>query len=147
MKVIDIGEMAAQTGLSPSALRYYEEIGLIASIGRKGLRRQFDPQTILQLSLIQLGRSAGFSLDEIRGMFGADGQPDLPRPELRARADEIDRQIRDLTKLREALRHVADCPAPSHMECPTFRRLLHIGNRRGRPLPQSRVVRGPGRSK
>ncbi|WP_163269074.1 helix-turn-helix domain-containing protein [Chelativorans alearense] len=138
MKVLDIGEVAAQTGLPPSALRYYEEVGLIASIGRKGLRRQFDPQTILQLSLIQLGRSAGFSLDDIRGIFGADGQPDLPRSELHARADEIDRQIRDLTKLREALRHVADCPAPSHMECPTFRRLLHIGSRRGRPLPRSR---------
>ncbi|UUP19605.1 helix-turn-helix domain-containing protein [Nitratireductor thuwali] len=140
MRMIDIGEVAAQTGLSPSALRYYEEIGLIASIGRKGLRRQFDSQTILQLSLIQLGRSAGFSLDDIRGMFGADGQPDLPRPEIRARADEIDRQIRDLTKLRNALRHVANCPAPSHMECPTFRRLLHIGSRRGRPVPRKRLA-------
>lgn len=147
MKVVDIGEVAARTGLSPSALRYYEEIGLIASIGRKGLRRQFDPQTILQLSLIQLGRSAGFSLDDIRGMFGADGQPDLPRSELVARADEIDRQIRDLTKLREALRHVANCPAPSHMECPTFRRLLRIGSRRRRPLPQSPIGREPGGSK
>jgi DNA-binding transcriptional MerR regulator len=138
MRVFDIGEVAAQTGLSPSALRYYEEIGLIMSAGRKGLRRQFDPQTILQLSLIHLGRSAGFSLDDIRGMFGADGQPDLPRSELRARADEIDRQIQDLTKLREALRHVADCPAPSHMECPTFRRLLRIGSRRRRPRPQKK---------
>ena len=132
MKILDIGEVSEQSGIPPSTLRYYEEVGLIASVGRHGLRRQYEPQTLLQLSLIALGKSAGFSLDDIAGMFGKDGQPDLPRAELHARADELDRQIRNLTTLRNALRHVADCPAPSHMECPTFRRLVRLAGRHRR---------------
>ena len=132
MKILDIGDVSEQSGIPPSTLRYYEEIGLISSVGRHGLRRQYEPQTLLQLSLIALGKSAGFSLEDIAGMFGKDGQPDLPRAELHARADELDRQIRNLTTLRNALRHVADCPAPSHMECPTFRRLVRLAGRHRR---------------
>jgi len=130
MKNLDIAEVAEEAGLPASTLRYYEEIGLISSIGRHGLRRQFGPQTILQLSLIALGKSAGFSLEEIAGMFGQDGQPNLPRPALHARADELDRQIRNLSALRNALRHVAECPAPSHLDCPKFQRLLRVASRR-----------------
>ena len=124
MKVLDIGTVAQQSGLSPSTLRYYEEIGLIASIGRHGLRRQFEAHVLLRLSLVALGKTAGFSLSEIAGMFGKNGQPDLPRARLHAKADDLERQIRTLTILKNALRHVADCPAPSHLECPSFQRLL-----------------------
>lgn len=130
MKFLDIGEVAEKSGNKPSALRYYEEAGLISSVSRHGLRRQFAPEVLLQLKLIAMGKSAGFTLGEIAGMFGRNGMPDLPRATLHAKADEIDRQIRELTALRDTLRHVADCPAPSHMECPTFRRLVDAaGNR------------------
>ena len=137
MKFLDIGEVSARTGLRPSALRYYEAIGLIASVSRHGLLRQFAPEVLVQLKLIAMGRSAGFSLDEIAGMFGMNGVPDLSRAVLQQRADDLDRQIRDLTALRDTLRHVAACPAPSHMECPTFRRLLDVAGRRaGKRKPQ-----------
>jgi DNA-binding transcriptional MerR regulator len=129
MKFLDIGEVCARTGARPSALRYYEEIGLISSASRRGLRRQFAPGVVLQLKLILMGKSAGFSLDEISGMFGSDGAPDLPRAILHQRADDLDRQIRELTSLRDTLRHVADCPAPSHLECPTFQRLVGMAGR------------------
>ena len=43
---------------------------------------------------------------------------------LAAKADELDRKIRQLAAVREGLRHAAACGAPSHMECPTFNRLL-----------------------
>lgn len=142
MKVIDIGDVSAATGLRPSALRYYEEIGLISSIARHGLRRQFMPDVLVRLQLIALGRSAGFSLEEIAGMFGANGAPDLPRDLLRDRADALDRQIRELGTLRDMLRHVADCPAPSHMECPTFRRLLAQAGRPERARRRKGVRRG-----
>jgi len=131
MKFMDIGEVAERSGIRPSALRYYEEAGLISSIFRHGLRRQFAPEVLLQLKLIAMGKSAGFSLDEIAGMFRTDGKPDLPRDVIHAKADEIDRKIRELTTLRDTLRHVADCPAPSHMECPTFRRLMDLAGMHG----------------
>ena len=129
MKMLDIGDVAGRTGVRPSTLRYYEEIGLIRSFGRHGLRRQFDPDLLLRLSLIALGKTAGFSLVEIAAMFRPDGQVDLPRAELRAKADELQRQMVDLRLLRDALRHVADCPAPSHLECPTFRKLMKAAAR------------------
>lgn len=124
MPVLDIGEVAERAGVAPSTLRYYEEIGLISSLGRHGLRRQFDADVLLKLSLVAMGKAAGFSLQEIAGMFGRDGRPDIPRAQLRARADELQRQMAELRTLRDVLRHVADCPAPSHLECPSFRKLM-----------------------
>jgi len=133
MKFLDIGEVSATTGIRPSALRYYEEVGVISSVSRHGLRRQYAPDVLLQLKLIVMGQAAGFSLDEISGMFGKNGRPDLPRKVLHDKADGIDRQIRQLAALSNTLRHVADCPAPSHLECPTFRRLLNVVVKRGGP--------------
>jgi DNA-binding transcriptional MerR regulator len=121
VKLLDISEVSKRSGLPASALRFYEEKGLIASIGRRGLRRLFEPEVIERLALIGLGRTAGFSLGEIEAMF-AGGRID--RGLLAARADEIDATIRRLGALRDGLRHAAACPAPSHMECPTFRRLV-----------------------
>lgn len=142
MNLLDIGVLAERSGLPASTLRYYEEIGLIESVARHGLRRQFDRRALTQLALIALGKTAGFSLDEIKGMFGKDGSPDLPRTALHQRADRLDLQIRELTTLRNALRHVADCPATSHMECPKFRKLLRLAS----PPQRPRAPR-PGRSK
>jgi DNA-binding transcriptional MerR regulator len=133
MKFLDIGEVSAKSGLKPSAIRHYEASGLISSVSRHGLRRQFPPGVLLQLKLIALGKTAGFSLQEIAGMFGPDDAPSVPRSTLLEKADDIDRQIRELSALRDTLRHVAHCPAPSHMECRTFNRLLnYVGKRRQR---------------
>ncbi|GAB4063989.1 helix-turn-helix domain-containing protein [Ancylobacter sonchi] len=144
MKFLDIGEVCAATGIKPSALRYYEEIGLVASISRHGLRRQFEPDVLLQLKLIAMGRIAGFSLAEIGGMFGRDQTPALSRPAILQKAADIDRQIRELTALRDTLRHVAACPAPSHLECPTFRRLLDVVAKQGRS--RARKPRRPAKA-
>lgn len=121
---MDIGEVSRRSGVPVSTLRYYEEKGLIASIGRRGLRRQFDPGVVERLALIALGRSASFSLEEIARMFAPDGQPRIDRKMLTDKADDIDRSIRRLRAMRDGLRHAAACRAPSHMECPTFRRIL-----------------------
>jgi DNA-binding transcriptional MerR regulator len=124
VKDLDIGEVAQRSGVSVSTLRFYEDKGLIASIGRRGLRRQFDSRVLERLALIALGRSAGFSLDEIALMFAPDGKPRIDRHLLSAKAEELDKTIRELSAIRDGLRHAAACPAPSHMECPTFRRIL-----------------------
>jgi DNA-binding transcriptional MerR regulator len=124
MKDLDIAEVAQRSGLPASTLRYYEQKGLIASIGRRGLRRLFDPGVLERLALIGLGRAAGFSLEEIATMFAPDGRPRIDRSRLAAKADALDRTIRELTALSDGLRHAAACPAPDHLECPTFRRIL-----------------------
>ena len=124
MRDLDIGEVAQRAGVPASTLRYYEEKGLIASTGRRGLRRLFGAGIVDRLALIALGRAAGFSLDEIAQMFASDGKPRIDRQMLAAKADEIDKKVRELTAMRDGLRHAVACKAPSHMECPTFRRLL-----------------------
>lgn len=123
MKDLDISEVAKASGVPASTLRFYEERGLIRSIGRRGARRLFDPSVLDWLALIALGRTAGFTLAEIGDMFGPDG-PSFPRSTLSAKADAIDRQIRELEAVRDGLRHAAACPAKTHMDCPTFRQLM-----------------------
>ena len=135
---MDIGEVAKRSGVPGSTLRFYEEKGLIASTGRNGLRRVFDPQVLERLALISLGRSAGFSLDEIaamlRRMFAGTGRPQIDRRALAAKAKDLDRTIRRLSAMRDGLKHAAACPAPTHMECPTFRRLMRDAlSRSGEP--------------
>ncbi len=132
MKDLDIAEVAQRTGLPASTLRFYEEKGLIASIGRRGLRRLFDPGVLERLALIALGRTAGFSLEDIAAMFAADGRLRLKREALSEKADELDRSIRRMSAMRDGLRHAAKCSAPSHMECTTFRRLVGIAGQRAR---------------
>jgi DNA-binding transcriptional MerR regulator len=126
-----------------SALRFYEEKGLITAIGRRGLRRLFEDSILEKLALIALGRAAGFSLDEIAAMGTAGHKVRIDRGMLAAKADQLDRTIRGLSAMRDGLRHAADCRAPSHMECPTFRRLLRAAASGAIRPPAS----GPGRSK
>lgn len=142
MKSLDIGEVGRRSGLPPSTLRFYEEKGLIAASGRRGLRRLFPPEVLERLALIALGRSAGFSLDEIARMFAPDGKPHIDRQLLSSKADELDRTIRKLSAMRDGLRHAAACPARSHMECPTFRRYL-----RAATVGALRLTEAPARGK
>jgi DNA-binding transcriptional MerR regulator len=125
---LDIGEVAKEAGLPASTLRFYEKKGLVASVGRRGLRRQYEGKVLERLALIALGRSAGFSLDEIAHMFAPGGRVRIDRAMLAAKAHELDLTIRRLGAMRDGLRHAAACRAPSHMECPTFRRLLRVAS-------------------
>jgi len=123
---LDINQVAKRSGIPASTLRFYEEKGLVSPVGRRGLRRLFDPNVLERLALIALGRSAGLSLDEIARMFAPDGKPRIDRGLLANKADELDATIRKMSAMRDGLRHAAKCPAPSHLECPKFRRLLGI---------------------
>mgnify|MGYP001951916138 FL=1 len=124
MARLDIAEVVEQAGVPASTLRYYEEKGLIMPIGRSGLRRVFDATVLERLALIALGRAAGFTLDEIAAMFETNGKVNIDRKMLLSKADELDQTIRKLSAMRDGLRHAAKCGAPSHLECPTFRKIL-----------------------
>ncbi|MER5835585.1 helix-turn-helix domain-containing protein [Streptomyces sp. NPDC002130] len=138
MTDLDIAEVAHRAGVPASTLRFYEEKGLIAPTGRLGLRRQYDSGVLERLALIALGRTAGFSLDEIARMFAPDGRPRIDRRVLAAKAEELDQKIRELGALRDSLRHAAACPAPSHLECPTFRGLIDAAASGGVAAPERR---------
>lgn len=126
MNLIEISELAKGSGIPASTLRFYEEKGLIESLGRRGLRRTYDQDVFGRPSLIALGRMAGFSLDQISAMFGSGPSAQIDRVLLSNKSIELDRSIRQLNALKNGLEHAAACPAPSHMECPSFRRLVKI---------------------
>lgn len=136
---MDIAEVARRSGVPASTLRYYEARGLIASVGRTGLRRRFAPGVLERLALIALGRSAGFTLDEIAGVLAQGGTAAIDRRALAAKADAIDRTARRLAAMSRGLRHAASCPAPDHAQCPTFRRLM-------RAAASGALERGQGRA-
>ena len=79
-----------------------------------------------QLAVIALGQAGGLSLDEIQAMLSPNGQAEVDRSVLLAKADEIDATVNQLKAMSRGLRHAAACPAPNHAQCPNFRRLLKI---------------------
>lgn len=126
---MDIVEVAKSSGLPASTLRYYEDKGLIQSVGRKGLRRLFAPQVLEQLEFIALGQQAGFSLEELMAMFSKEGHFHIDRQQLSLKADELDLRIKQLSAISNTLRHAADCPVEHHRDCPTFQRLLRVAGK------------------
>ncbi|QYJ75106.1 helix-turn-helix domain-containing protein [Shewanella sp. FJAT-52076] len=139
---MDISQVAKQSGVAASRLRYYEEKGLIHSNGRDGLKRVFPPGILERLALIALGQSAGFSLDEIAGMLGTDGVPEIDKAKLVEKADELDARIQRLSTMRDGLRHAAQCSAPSYLECPKFQRLMQHAAKADKKQRQSGLVSG-----
>ncbi|MBT0958937.1 helix-turn-helix domain-containing protein [Alphaproteobacteria bacterium KMM 3653] len=122
---LDIAEVAQRSGLKPSTLRYYEKRGLIASDGRRGLRREYDDAVLTRLALIALGRRAGFTLDEIGVLFRPQGgKLELSRQELQSQAGNLRNQAQELQVTADLLDHIAGCSAPSHLECPRFQSIL-----------------------
>ncbi|MBV6305331.1 helix-turn-helix domain-containing protein [Candidimonas humi] len=141
---MDISEVVRRTGVPASTLRFYEKKGLISATRSTGERRHFAPDVLDQLGLIALGQAGGLSLDEIGAMLSPTGAPQVDRNLLMAKADEIDATIKRLRAMSEGLRHAAECPAPSHAQCPTFQRLVKVAA--AARLKQGRVTT-PGAGK
>lgn len=122
---IDIGEVTKASKTSASKLRYYEQQGLIESVGRNGLRRQYDTKVIDQLAFIKLAQIAGFTLDEIRGM-SSNKEFEVDREKISARADRVMAHVKELTALHAMLQHMINCPEANHFDCPKFQQLLRL---------------------
>ena len=66
---LDIRDVADASGLRPSALRYYEQVGLIRSVARRGGRRQYESSVLRRLEIIALCREAGFTISDVAEVF------------------------------------------------------------------------------
>ena len=108
-----IGQLARHTGLSASRIRYYEKEGLIPSPGR-GLNgyREFDQNTVERLRILDLGKSLGFSLAELRGLMPEELDASLSRPAiidaLHEKVQSIDAHITQLKATKKRIRHAVD---------------------------------------
>uniref|UniRef100_A0AAU2VKA6 MerR family transcriptional regulator n=1 Tax=Streptomyces sp. NBC_00008 TaxID=2903610 RepID=A0AAU2VKA6_9ACTN len=111
MRELGIGELARQVRMRPSALRYYESVGLLQPTGRVAGRRVYPAGTVRRIALIKMAQRAGFTLAEIRQLLDADAGRGATR-QWRALAErklpELDHFIQETRALRNA---VADCLA------------------------------------
>lgn len=125
MLEIDIGVLSKQTGLSTAAIRFYESKGLIKSIGRKGLRRQYSKQVIQTISLVKILRNGGLSLSEIEKIFLQESKIKVSRELIDNKYNEIEEKIINLKNLLVILQHVKSCPYQDHLSCPDFLEMLN----------------------
>lgn len=123
-ELLDIGEVARRSGLAPSALRFYENKGLIASAARNGLRRAYRPDVLHRLGLITCARSAGFTIAEIGAFLTATPDDGELREHMAVKASEVEETIARLVRLRDSLRHAATCDHDPLIECPDFKRAV-----------------------
>ena len=117
--LLQIGEVARTTGITVSAVRYYDEIGVISAVARVGGKRRFDPETVGRVNFILRAQEAGFSLDDIKTVLDdtAGDWRDLVEKkldELIGRRNRLDTMIAMVTEIRDCgCGAVASCPLVS----------------------------------
>ena len=113
MARLTIGEVARQTGLRPSAIRYYESVGLLPEPERGGGQRRYDGDVLTRLALVRLAQEAGFTIDEVRTLLSGfpEGTPASARwRELALRKlPEVDALIARLQTVRAVLEERLRC--------------------------------------
>lgn len=132
--LLSIGELSERTGVPTTALRYYDELGLVRPTARASGRRRYAVSAARDVAVILFFREIGFSLAEI-GRFIAG--------EKRSQRDLIDRKLAELAEQRHrievaraALEHGRRCPAGEPMRCPRFWSIIE-GQQRGLSLEES----------
>ncbi|MFI7696694.1 MerR family transcriptional regulator [Nonomuraea sp. NPDC049655] len=118
---LTIGELAGRTGVATSALRYWEELGLIPAPERVSGQRRYPPSAAELVAVILLLREVGLTLREIRTFIAARSQPGDGWRELYGRKlAELDERIARAQVARTAIAHGMACPHENVFECPTF---------------------------
>jgi MerR family transcriptional regulator, redox-sensitive transcriptional activator SoxR len=121
-ELLAIGEVAARAGMAPSALRYYEEQGLIAAERTPGGARRYPRSVLRRLAVIRAARNIGLSLPEIRAALDTlpAGRPPTTTDWARLSQgwrERLDEQIAALTQLRDGLTSCIGCGCLSLGRC------------------------------
>lgn len=127
-----IGEVAREAGVSISAVRYYERLGLVPEAPRTPSGyRAFDPSVVPRLRFIQRAQVLGFSLEEIRELLGLRSVPGARAAEVqrlaRKKLEDVESKMADLARIhRSLLDLLRACPgAGATRECPIMDALEH----------------------
>jgi DNA-binding transcriptional MerR regulator len=132
--LLSIGELAERTGVAATALRYYDELGLVRPATRMSGRRRYAEAAVAEVGVIVFLREVGFSLDEILRFLSEDEQ---------SRQQIIDRKLAELAAqqhrldvARTVLEHGRQCPARDPLNCSRFWTIID-GHQRGLSLEES----------
>lgn len=134
-RFLSIGEMVERTGVAATALRYYDELGLVRPVTRVAGRRQYAESAVAEVGAILLLREVGFSLAEISALMSEHDRGSW--------RERIDRKLADLAAqqhrldvARTALEHGRRCPRGEPPRCPRFQSIVD-GYMRGLSLEES----------
>ena len=116
--MLSISEVSASTGLRPSALRYYEEAGLLTPAARVSGRRHYDDTVLERLAVIACAQEAGFTIAEIRELLaGEDDPPAAWRALAERKLVEVDAVIQKAQATRRLLEESLHCNCVALAEC------------------------------
>ncbi len=119
--LLTIGEVARRAGIRASAIRYYEEAGLLPEPERVGGKRRYDEGVLRSLALIWGAKRAGFTLGEIRtlvhGFPAETGAAERWRTLASQKLGEVDEAIAQLRSTRDLLQGALKCECGSLDEC------------------------------
>ena len=123
MELVSIGEAAATLGIRTSALRYYDERGLVTPARRKGGRRYYGPAELRKLAFLQLLQQLDIDLEVAAAVF--DPPSASWRESVREQIDALDALLVQAQVARGFLEHLLECPAehPTR-DCPTMTGIL-----------------------
>ena len=131
---ITIGELGRRTGAAPSALRYYEEIGLLAPPTRVSGQRRYAPDAVGVVGAILFLADVGFTLAEIKQLMAArSASPGAWRDLARRKLAELDERIAEAQTARVAVEHAIACPHDDIVTCPNFQAVVR-DRLDGRPI-------------
>ena len=121
MQTLSISQVARRFGLRPSALRYYEQIGILPPANRVSGRRRYDDAALRRLAIIQRARDAGFALSDIRELF-VGFRPGVPASQRWLRVSqrklaELDSTLERLQLMRDLLTRMSGCKCDALDEC------------------------------
>jgi MerR family redox-sensitive transcriptional activator SoxR len=121
MEELTIGVVAKQAGIRPSALRYYESIGLLPAPRRINGHRRYDPSIVSMLKVIQLAQQAGFTVAEIQMLFhgfAADATAgERWRPLAAHKLSEVDALIARAQQMKSILETLLQCGCLRFEDC------------------------------
>jgi MerR family transcriptional regulator, redox-sensitive transcriptional activator SoxR len=117
--LLTIGELARLTDRRTSAIRYYEEIGLLAASGRVSGQRRYRPEAVRTVAIIDTAQRGGLTLEEIRPLLAGDATEELRRIAER-KLPEVDALLERARLVREWLAAAARCECPSLDDCCLF---------------------------
>jgi DNA-binding transcriptional MerR regulator len=135
VKLLTIGELARRTGVTTSALRYYEEVGLLPAPARTSGQRRYPESAARVVGAILLYSDAGFTLAEQKALMASRSHSDWSELAQRKLA-ELDEQIARAQAAREAISHGLRCPHEDITRCPNFKAGV-TARLAGQPLAKS----------
>jgi DNA-binding transcriptional MerR regulator len=134
--LLTIGELSRRTDVATSALRYYEELGLLRPAARVSGHRRYPPDAVGVVGAILFLRDVGFTLDEIRRLMAARSKsPRAWRDLARRKLEELDARIAEAQAARVAVEHALACPHEDIVACPNFQEVVRL-RLAGTPLRQ-----------